>query len=100
MDHQNDFLQPLLDMMAKRLDTLEQKIDANTVTTNQTLEQAKYTNGRVTRAEKAIAKLEQGRGKKLSLDFSPNVIYLVALGAVILLAIIATVLHVQLGGIL
>ena len=87
----DNFLQPLLDMMNRRMDTLEQKIDANTTTTNQVLDQAKYTNGRVT-------KLEQARGKRLNI--TPNVVYLMALGAVILLAIIATVLHVQLGGIL
>lgn len=102
---QNDFLQPLLETMQrnsdrqdKRLDELTQKIDANTVTTDQVLQQARYTNGRVTQNEADIKALQSQVGRKLSLQ--PNVMYLIALGAVLLLIIIASLLHVNLGGII
>lgn len=101
----NEFLQPLLDLMQRnadaqstRLDSLEAKVDANTAISQDALNQAKETNGRMTRAEKAIARLENKKGKKLELP--PNVIYLIALGAVILLAVIATLLHINLGSLL
>lgn len=94
----DDFLQPLLDMMDRRMDTLEHKIDANTVTTNKTLEQARYTNGRVTKAEANIIELQKQSGRKL--NFNPNIIYLLAIAFVLLLAIVASILHIQIGGIL
>lgn len=105
MKNQPDFLQPLLDLMqrnadaqSKRMDSFETKLDANTVTTQKVLDEATATNGRMSSAEKAIARLEAARGKKL--DLPANVIYLIALGAVILLAVVATLLHVNLGGLL
>lgn len=88
-----DFLQPLLDMMNKRMDTLEQKVDDNTDISQQALDQAKATNGRLSRAEKAITALQKRGFKKLNI--SPNVIYLLALAGVLFLAIIAEVLHVN-----
>lgn len=97
MSNQNDFLQPLLDLMNKRMDTMENKIDANTKTTDEILAQARYTNGRVTKSEADIKALQTQEGHKLSLP--PNVMYLIALGAVLLLVIIASLLHVDLGGI-
>lgn len=102
---QPDFLQPLLDLMqrnadrqSERMDAFEKKLDTNTSTTQQVLEQAKETNGRMTRAERAISRLETKKGKKLELP--PNVIYLIALGAVILLAVVATLLHINLSNLL
>lgn len=105
MKNQPDFLQPLLDLMqrnaadqTKRMDSLETKLDSNTTTTQKILDEAKYTNGRVTDNEAAIKRLESASGKKLNLP--ANVIYLIALGAVILLAVIATLLHINLGNLL
>lgn len=116
MAKQPDFLQTILDMMGKRMDDLgnkidtnnvamnkrvdaiEDKIDTNTSVTQGILTEAKYTNGRVSRNEKSIVRLESKKGKKLELP--PNVIYLIALGAVILLAVIATLLHINLGNLL
>lgn len=105
MKNQPDFLQPLLELMqrnaesqTKRLDSFESKMDANTVTTQQVLDEIRATNGRVTVNEAAIKRLETSKGKKL--EIPPNVIYLIALGAVILLAVVATLLHVNLGGLL
>lgn len=105
MKNQPDFLQPLLDLMqrnasdqSKRMDSLEAKLDTNTTTTQKILDEAQYTNGRVTANEAAIKRLESASGKKLNLP--ANVIYLIALGAVILLAVIATLLHINLGSIL
>lgn len=46
-----EFLSQLLDMMTKRLDSIDAKVDDNTRVTNKVLEQAKATNGRVTRLE-------------------------------------------------
>lgn len=94
----DNFLQPLLDLMNKRMDTIEQKVDDNTQTTQKVLDEAQYTNGRVTSVEAAVKRLETSKGKKL--DLPPNVIYLIAVGAVILLAVVATLLHINLGNLL
>ena len=98
MAENQDFLQPLLDLMNRRMDTMEKKIDANSETTEKVLEQARYTNGRVTKAEGAIKALQSQAGRKLNL--TPNVMYLIALGAIILLVIIASLLGIDLGGLL
>jgi len=98
MAKQNDFLQPLLDMMNKRMDTFEQKLDANSETTQKILDQALHTNGRVTRAEKAIAKLENARGTKLNIE--PRTLYMVAIAFVLILLIVASLLKVNIGGLL
>lgn len=101
---QNDFLQQLLETMQRnsdrqeqRLDELTTKIDGNTATTNQILTQAQATNGQVLRHDQEIKDLQKKAGSKLS-SVSPNVIYLVALGSVILLMVIATMLHVDIKG--
>jgi len=98
MAKQNDYLQPLLDLMNKRMDSLEDKIDTNTETTNKILDQARYTNGRVTQAEKDIKVLQGKKGKKLNIPTS--ILYLIALAAVIALIIVAKLLGVELGEIL
>ena len=98
MAKQNDYLQPLLDLMNKRMDSLEQKIDSNTATTNKILDQAKYTNGRVTQAEKDIKTLQLVKGKKFTIP--TPILYLIALGAVITLVIVAKLVGADLGGIL
>ncbi|HWT40073.1 MAG TPA: hypothetical protein VN081_02275, partial [Dongiaceae bacterium] len=58
----NDFLQPLLDLMnhnaeelAKRMDNQDKTLIEIKSVANQALTQAKYTNGRVTKLEKAQA---------------------------------------------
>lgn len=112
----NDFLQQVLDMMDKRMDSLEHKIDDNNVAMNKRVDTiegkidtntqvtqdvrdtAKRTNGRVSLVEKAVKKLEGRSGKKFNLE--PNVIYFIALGTVILLTIIASMLKVDLRGLL
>lgn len=98
MSENQDFLQPLLDLMNKRMDTMENKIDANSATTEKVLEQARYTNGRVTKAEANITALQKQAGRKLNLQ--PNLLYLIATGGIILLAIIAQLLHISLGGLI
>ena len=95
----NEFLKPLLDMMNKRMDGLESKIDVNTATTNQVLTQAQETNGRVTSAEQAIKRLEVVKGSK-PLVFTPNLVYMIAAGFVLLLAIIAVTLHINIGNLI
>ena len=101
---QNDFLQQLIETMQryqdrqdKRLDELNEKIDGNTQTTNQILVQAQRTNGRVNRHDTEIKELQKKSGSKLA-NINPNVIYLIALGAIILLMIIASILQVDLKG--
>lgn len=105
MKNQPDFLEPLLKLMQQnaeaqtgRMDKFEAKMDANTATTQKVLDEIRDTNGRVSETERAIKRLQTAKGKKLALP--PNVIYLIALGAVILLAVIATLLHVNIGGLL
>lgn len=101
----DNFLQQVLDLMNKRMDGLEKKIDDNTVVSQQALDEIKTTNGKVADQEKllqtfktALGKVERRAGKKI--DLSPNVLYLIALGSIILLLIIASILHVDLGGLL
>lgn len=101
---QNDFLQTLLDMMDKRMDGLSSQITANTQLTQKALDEVHLTNGTVQdhtvdiqAIKDSIAKVETKSGSKL--DLPPNLIYLIAFGAVILLLIIATLLHVNIGGI-
>lgn len=86
------------DRQEQRLDELTTKIDGNTATTNQILTQAQATNGQVLRHDQEIKDLQKKSGSRLS-SISPNVIYLVALGSVILLMVIATMLHVDITGI-
>lgn len=99
----NDFLKPLLDLMNRRMDGLEKKIDDNSSLTQQALDEVKATNGTVEAhghdikaIQHALSKVEKKSGRKF--DISPSVLYLIALGAVILLMTIATILHVNLGG--
>lgn len=99
MTEKNDFLQPLLDMMNRRMDDFDKKIDANTATTNKVLEQVSGITNEVDGHDKAIKRLESVKGKK-PLTLNPNVIYLIALGFVMLLAIIAGILHINVGGLL
>lgn len=98
MPSNDDFLKPLLDMMNKRMDGLDAKMDANTALTQQTLEKMENANGRITNTENAIKRLEGAKGKKLNVN--PQLIYVLALGTLILLTIIASLLHVNLRGIL
>lgn len=95
---QENFLKPLLDMMNKRMDGLSTKLDANTAISQQALDEARAARGKIETAESAIRRLERKRGSKINLP--PNVIYLLALGTVLLLAIIAVLLHVNVGEIL
>lgn len=99
----NDFLKPLLDMMNRRMDGLEKKIDNNTDLTQKSLDEISATNSTVAQHDSAIKTLqhalqrtERKSGKRI--DLNPNVVYLIALGAVILLVIIASILHINLGG--
>lgn len=93
MSDNENFLKPLLDLMNQRMDDLNKKIDENTAVTNQTLKQAQYTNGRVTKLELKAADEE---AKKAAKHFSmpPGALYLIAVGAVVLLSIIAALLKI------
>ena len=98
----NDFLQPLLDLMqrnaqdqSKRMDEFDSKLTANTKLTQKALDELQTNHATLQEHTRAIKALERKKGKKL--DISPNVLYLVALASVILLLIIATILHVDLG---
>ncbi|HET8709266.1 MAG TPA: hypothetical protein VFL85_03210 [Candidatus Saccharimonadales bacterium] len=100
------YLEQLIELMQrnaerqdKRMDALEAKIDANSKITGQVLEQAKYTNGRVTKAEKNLVALENKVGDRVPL-LNSKILYLVALGFVILLLILAQTLHVGVDGVL
>lgn len=87
MSDQTEFLKPLLDMIDRRMTTLESKVDANTVITSKILVQAKYTNGRVTKLEGLTATKDAAKtAKKFSIP--PNAIYVLAVAAVLLLGII------------
>lgn len=101
---QTDFLQQLLETMQRnsdrqdiRMDELNKKIDANTVTTNQVLSQARQTNNQVSRHDQEIKDLQKKTGSKFA-NINPSVIYLIALGSVILLMVVASLLHVDLKG--
>lgn len=91
-------LQSQLERLEGKQDQLQNKLDRNTVTTNQILDQAKYTNGRVTQAEKDIKRLEVVRGKRVAIE--PRTMYLLALAFVLILLTVASLLHVNIGGLL
>ena len=93
---ENDFLDKLLDEITKRLDRVEGKVDKNTALTQEALNAAKAAASEHDNIKKRVGKLEAEKGKKL--DLPPNVIYLIALGGVILLIIVASILGVNLGG--
>lgn len=98
MSNQEDFLKPLLDLMNRRMDGVEKNLQENTKITNQILDQARYTNGRVSKAESDITALQKQAGRKF--NFQPNLMYMIALGSVLLLVIIASLLNINIGGIL
>lgn len=100
----DNLLKPLLDLMnhnaeelSKRLDKQDDKLDTNISIANQALTQAKYTNGRVTKLEKKMADAQNKKVAK-SFNIKPEVLYLLAVGAVITLFIVATLLGVKLPG--
>lgn len=97
----NDFLKPLLNMMTDRMDRLEEKIDANTSLTQTVKDEIESTNHIVSKhgdsiktLQHALAGAQRKTGRKL--DFNPSFIYLLALGAVLLLLVIASLLKVNL----
>lgn len=103
MAEQNDFLKPLLDMMSGRMDRLEQKIDASTAMQSKILEHSEHVDDQIDEHGKTLETLtvELSRLQKQGyrkLDLSPNIMYLIAVGAVLLLAIVAALLHVNIGG--
>lgn len=84
------------------MDELGSKIDANTIISQKALDEAHDAATKAAEVasrthdnEAAIRSLERRHGKKLNLP--PNLIYLLALGTVLLLAIIAVLLHVNIG---
>lgn len=93
-----DFLQTIFDMMNRRMDDLDTAIKANTAISQKALDEVRTVAPIVQQHEKALKALERKHGKKL--DLPPNVIYLIALGAVILLVIVATLLRIDLGNLL
>lgn len=100
-----DYLQTLLDRMNKQSDDLSgeisklrDEVSENTKTTNQILDQAKYTNGKVMDLQKRTKALEKTRGRRLNID--PKTVYILAIALMLLLAIIASKLNINLQGIL
>lgn len=84
-------LNSLLNNIASQVSSLDKKQDEQNKTLTKILIQAEKTNGRVT-------SLEKGQGKKFSLP--PNVIYLIAVGGVVALVIVATSMGINVKGIL
>lgn len=84
-------LNSLLNNIASQVSRLNEKQDKQSETLTKILVQAEKTNGRVT-------SLERGQGKKFSLP--PSIIYLIALGGVISLAIVAVSMGINVKGIL
>ena len=113
MTKQNEFLQPLLDLMQQNHDELKHEVstikssqdEMRNIQSGQAIQLARIedqtnkTNGRVTHLEKQLAKVETSKGKKIKLP-SDGVLKLLALSFVILLVIVASVLRVPLGGLL
>lgn len=85
-----------LDLLESGFAELKREVQANTKTTNEVLTQAKYTNGRVTKLEKRMAKVEGQKWRKLNLD--PKILYPIAVSLMILLAIFATKMGINVKG--
>ena len=105
MPRQDDFLDQLLELMNRRMDEQARATAENTRVTQRVLakvEQAHTTMSRheteIEAIKDSLAKVEQ-RGFKLPKP-SQSILYLVALGSVILLLIIASLLKVNLGGLI
>lgn len=100
-DDLGTLLNTILDNQRETRDDIREinrKQDLQTQEIGKVLTQAEKTNGRVNGHDKQIAALETIRGRKISLP--NNVLYLLAIGGVIALAIVASLLKVDLGGIL
>lgn len=115
MSTDDGYLKQLLDFIAsnaerqdKRMDSLESKIDANTVLTNKVFGETRHTNGRVTELEHrsdkvdgVLKSLRKAQGKKIKIpEVSTQAISFLAFGFVVLLAIIAHTLHINIGNLL
>lgn len=91
-----NFEERYFDQLQEGFNDLKKEVRANTDLTNKVYEQAKRTNGRVTKAEDDIKKLQ----RRSRFGINPNLLYLIALGLVLLLVIVATLLKINVGGLL
>ena len=84
--------------LEEKFTTLGKQIDDNTKLTREVSAKQDYTNGQVQSHARRLKSLESSRGKRLNLN--PNLLYLLAVGGVIALAIVASILGVNLRGLL
>lgn len=88
---QHEILQPIIDMLDRRMNRLESKIDVNTTIT---LELGQQFKSMVERVEQLEAKAQR------KFTIPPNTLYLLCVAAVIAFSIVASVLNVEVGQIL
>lgn len=89
-----------LDLLESGINSLRSDVKANTRLTNQVLEQAKKTNGRVTKLEKRADAIDAKIVKRWPLELDTKTVYIIAVCFLIVLVIIAKVLKVQLSGVI
>jgi len=100
-----DFEKRFFDELDRRLVSFEEKLDDNTNKTEQVLQQALKTNGRVNRHDKELAsitnQLAKITAKRLQIpQIDPRTLYFLAVAAVIFLLIIAGIMGVDVKGFL
>lgn len=99
MSRQPDYLPQLLQDIQERLVRLDNKQDKQLAQLNGIEIQTNRTNGRVTQLEKEMKSLERKKGKTFRMP-PLTIMYLLAIAFVILLAIVATAMKINISGLL
>jgi hypothetical protein len=93
-----DYLPQLLTTMQEQLVRIEAKTDDQSKTIGVIQVQTSSMSKDIKQAQKDISKLEVSKGKRSGIE--PRTLYMLALAFVIVLAIVATLMGVRVGGLI